>query len=426
MDSSTTTSGSQSYRSLLVGAIGGALIASAALLTSGARSFPAAMQAGGMPISAPAVSGGSWNPLGGSSGPSSADVAAATASCSASTLSRYLELRSLTMSGRGLSEGTPLLLDMVHGADACRGVPGVTPPVWKARDVCYVVAVTQPGLEYVQILNKTWPGLVPRENVVYVGREKSDRFGGVVHFDESSDSLDPWTLDALAFHRLYQWANMSHCQWWVSATDQDWVNPDALYDLLYGLRAEHPLAIGFVWHQMGWSHGVTYAGPIGVYSRAALAVSVGNEAAWSDVHGCTNRTGTWDNAPFVRDDFSMDACMWWGGAIHVHHKLFEPIGELGPGGSWSWQQPHDLMSWVAARCANVPRSQSLFMQYHSETYGPGKGGFNLRPDHPGPGPRLWLRELAAAPPVPSGPEATAAAAAKAGAAMAGAVMAVSE
>jgi hypothetical protein len=85
----------------------------------------------------------------------------------------------------------------------------------------------------------------------------------------------------------------------------------------------------------------------------------------------------------VNDDFGMDACLWDTGTIHVHSMLFEPIGELGPGGSWSWQQPHHLMNWVACRNENnPPRAFSIFSIYYYEIYGEnqraqGRGAFKL-------------------------------------------------
>jgi hypothetical protein len=136
---------------------------------------------------------------------------------------------------------------------------------------------------------------------------------------------------------------------------------------------------------VGWSHGVTYAGPQAVYSRAALQSGL---ALMNNGSSCGDRT----------DDFALDACMWASGAVHVHSNLFEPVGDLGPGNSWSWQLPHVLLSCVAVRnTRNPPRAFTLFMMYYVENYGmnntwPSRKGFGILDPLP-PYPAIIGRRL---------------------------------
>ena len=45
-----------------------------------------------------------------------------------------------------------------------------------------------------------------------------------------------------------QYPAFAHCRWWVSATHDDWVNPQAVLGLVNGFRHDHALVFGYVWH----------------------------------------------------------------------------------------------------------------------------------------------------------------------------------
>jgi hypothetical protein len=301
------------------------------------------------------------------------------AACAAASLLRYQELKERARVGR--FAGTPMLLDILHLEDQCRNVPGVKTPSYTDQDICYLINVEDHSLYWMRTLNKTWFKQVPWENIFAIGRTDDPTLR--MTSDEKFKSSDnAWGTMHDALFENFHLSETAHCKWWLTISDKDQVNPKALLDMLHGLHYTHPFSIGYIWHDMGWSHGVTYAGPQSVLSRAALE-SVLKPSIWRDRTGdhCMNRTSDLWNG--VDDNFGMDACLWDTGTIHVHSMLFEPIGELGPGGSWSWQQPHHLMNWVACRNEkNPPRAFSIFSIYYYEIYGEnqraqGRGAFKL-------------------------------------------------
>jgi hypothetical protein len=301
------------------------------------------------------------------------------AACAAASLLRYQELKERARVGR--FAGTPMLLDILHSEDQCRNVPGVIPPSYTDRDICYLITVEDHSLYWMRTLNKTWFKQVPWENIFAIGHT-DDPTLRMTSNEKYKSSNNAWGTRHDALFEKFYLPETAHCKWWLTISDKDQVNPKALLDMLYGLHYTHPYSIGYIWHDMGWSHGVTYAGPHSVLSRAALE-PVLKPSIWDDLTGdhCMNRTSSlWKG---VNDDFGMDACLWDTGTIHVHSMLFEPIGELGPGGSWSWQQPHHLMNWVACRNENnPPRAFSIFSIYYYEIYGEnqraqGRGAFKL-------------------------------------------------
>jgi hypothetical protein len=182
---------------------------------------------------------------------------------------------------------------------------------------------------------------------------------------------NPWARTVAALPTLVYSPRFSHCAWWFLGTDSAWVNPRAIAASAEGLHASHPLSLGFQWHQMGWSHGTTYSAGLTLYSRAALAAIAPliNSSA-----PCTNRTPA--------DDFTLDSCGWAAGVVPLHALTVEPLGELGPGGSWSWQQPHHLMSWTAIHTLNPGYHLRLLWTYYTAIYGNGTAaepGFGVEP-----------------------------------------------
>ena len=385
-------------RAFAHGALAGAVLSAAFLVASGTlRLAPAWSGAGAAADGSLFGLGGGGNRGGGgggapsssssSSSSSSGPSAAAVAACRAQTWDAMRAMRDRVRTPGAAAEGTPLTIDLAHGADAC-GALGVPPPVYAPADVCYVVAAPGDDLGYVRVLNSSWFAFVPWPNLVVVGKA-DDPTLRVRSFPElrASPSDDPWVMEKDAMQVLFLEPQFAHCRWWVSATHQDWVNPRAVLNLVNGFSDAHRLVLGFVWHEMGWSHGVTYAGPQGIYSRAALGAALAVMTG-ANASACANRAGSWGPT----DDFALDACMWATDAVHVHSNLFEPVGEFSPCSDWTWQQPHNLMSWVAVRNVKCPpRAFSLFANYYVDHYGPtnnwpSKKGFgvdlNLPPKPP--------------------------------------------
>jgi hypothetical protein len=157
-------------------------------------------------------------------------------------------LRDRVVSPSQPASGTPLLIDIARGADAC-GALGVPPPVYAAEDVCYVVAMPGSDTTKVRVLNTSWFALVPWANLVVVAAA-ADPSLRMRSFPElaAHPTDDVWYMEKDALRALFPDPGFAHCRWWVSATHDDWVNPQAVLGLVNGFRDDHKLVLGYVWH----------------------------------------------------------------------------------------------------------------------------------------------------------------------------------
>jgi hypothetical protein len=168
------------------------------------------------------------------------------AACAAASLLRYQELKERARVGR--FAGTPMLLDILHSEDQCRNVPGVIPPSYTDRDICYLITVEDHSLYWMKTLNKTWFKQVPWENIFAIGHT-DDPTLRMTSNEKYKSSNNAWGTRHDALFEKFYLPETAHCKWWLTISDKDQVNPKALLDMLYGLHYTHPYSIGYIWHE---------------------------------------------------------------------------------------------------------------------------------------------------------------------------------
>lgn len=284
--------------------------------------------------------------------------------CSDNTLKVLKSLQAKSKTGP--AEGYPITIDLIHSVDECvkpsKLFPyGLASPVAAKEDICYVTVVTDGSLGFLRTQNSTWVSVVPYDNFVAIGGQADPTLRLITFPDIDGAANHEWARMMTGLKHLITEPEFAHCKWFFIGSDAAWVNPRVVQEITRGLYDNHPLVLGFQWNKMGWSHGVTYSAGLTLLTRTAVQNIVPLLNQVNPIAQCTNRT----------DDFILDACGWESQAVYVHELAVEPLGELGPGGSWSWQQPHHLMSWISVKTTNPNFHLRLLWQYFTEIYGNG-------------------------------------------------------
>jgi len=147
----------------------------------------------------------------------------------------------------------------------------------------------------------------------------------------------------------------AHCAWAYFGAFDDWVNTFAMHNLVRGLRADVPVAVGF--HLRGDAvegpaHGRT------LYSRAAvdaLAARVLTPACPDDAADATDAVG-------------LARCAWAAGVVPVHTARFD-VWNMGPSTDWAFQVPNYLLGLAMTIDQREERNQVILAAYWVGTYG---------------------------------------------------------
>lgn len=249
------------------------------------------------------------------------------------------------------SAGTPILRDILDLETRLHDLGDI--PTYTNEDVCYVMVISDNSFDAARTQVRSWVLEVPKTNyfLVHHASDDSGALPMIVKPPAIQDSTATWKRTELAIQHLQSENSTQHCKWWFIGTDASWVNPRSVLGLVQELPFWRSYSIGYIWHEQGWSKGVTYSAGLTIYSRQALAVIASK--LQNSTSECLKRA----------DDFVVDACAWEGGVTQIHTLTMEPTGQVRGAVvcffGWVWSQ------WLQLNCF---RLNAISEQYASFQY----------------------------------------------------------